>query len=235
MLADLHLDHAKLALFCRERHVKRLGVFGSALRADFRPDSDVDVLIEFDPEHLPKLYWGQWVDLDRLAALFGARRIDLVESSNIKPRLRRPILGQAIEVYPRAGEPWDPTLASEVSAMTNQPTKTDLVYLDDMLEHINAVAEMTQGKSRSDLETDRTLRLAVLHALQITGEAAGKVSPDFADARTEVPSRNITGSRHRIVLDYRAVDLDTVWGIVTTEIEPLREQLATIVDANPIE
>jgi uncharacterized protein len=39
--------------FCRRRHIRKLALFGSVLRADFRPDSDVDVLVEFDPGHIP--------------------------------------------------------------------------------------------------------------------------------------------------------------------------------------
>ncbi|MGZ8533378.1 MAG: nucleotidyltransferase family protein, partial [Candidatus Binatia bacterium] len=49
------LPKHKIADFCRRHHIRMLAVFGSALREDFRPDSDLDVLVEFDPEHTPGL------------------------------------------------------------------------------------------------------------------------------------------------------------------------------------
>ena len=49
------LPKQKIADFCRRHHIRKLAVFGSALRKDFRPDSDLDVLVEFEPEHAPGL------------------------------------------------------------------------------------------------------------------------------------------------------------------------------------
>ncbi|MDZ7271656.1 MAG: nucleotidyltransferase domain-containing protein [candidate division KSB1 bacterium] len=66
-----------LADFCRRWRIVELDLFGSALREDFRPDSDVDVLVTFEPD----VRWGfsQWLEMAReLEALFG-RKVDLVE------------------------------------------------------------------------------------------------------------------------------------------------------------
>jgi hypothetical protein len=51
----IDIPQADLAAFCRRHHVRRLAVFGSVLRDDFRPDSDVDMLVEFEPGHVPGL------------------------------------------------------------------------------------------------------------------------------------------------------------------------------------
>ena len=53
MNKTLVMPKHEIADFCREYHIRRLAVFGSALRDDFRPDSDVDVLVEFEPDHVP--------------------------------------------------------------------------------------------------------------------------------------------------------------------------------------
>jgi hypothetical protein len=45
----------KLAQYCRKNHIRRLSLFGSFLHGDFRPDSDIDFLVEFDPAHIPGL------------------------------------------------------------------------------------------------------------------------------------------------------------------------------------
>ena len=51
MSPSIHVDRDKVADFCRRHHIRRLAFFGSVLRDDFRADSDVDVLVEFDPEY----------------------------------------------------------------------------------------------------------------------------------------------------------------------------------------
>ncbi len=55
MTARINIDHDKIAEFCRRHHIRRLALFGSVLRDDFGPESDVDVLVEFEPGHVPGL------------------------------------------------------------------------------------------------------------------------------------------------------------------------------------
>jgi uncharacterized protein len=50
------LPREQIADFCRRRHIRRLAIFGSALRSDFNESSDIDVLVEFEPEHIPGLF-----------------------------------------------------------------------------------------------------------------------------------------------------------------------------------
>lgn len=51
MSLRIQVDNERIAAFCREHHIRRLAFFGSVLREDFRDDSDVDVLVEFEPDH----------------------------------------------------------------------------------------------------------------------------------------------------------------------------------------
>ena len=53
--ARIALPKERIAEFCRRHHIKKLAIFGSVLRPDFRADSDIDVLVEFEPEHVPGL------------------------------------------------------------------------------------------------------------------------------------------------------------------------------------
>jgi uncharacterized protein len=53
--SHITIDRKKLAEFCRRNHIRKLAFFGAVLREDFRPDSDVDVLVEFEPGHVPGL------------------------------------------------------------------------------------------------------------------------------------------------------------------------------------
>ena len=86
----LAIDRPRLEQFCRKWRVNELSIFGSALREDFRPDSDVDVLVDFE-EDAP---WDafHWVDMiDELRDIF-QRPVDLVE----KPAIRNPFRRQHI-------------------------------------------------------------------------------------------------------------------------------------------
>ncbi|MCK4304920.1 MAG: nucleotidyltransferase family protein [Candidatus Eisenbacteria sp.] len=74
--------------------MRRLALFGSVLRDDFSPDSDVDVLVEFEPEHVPG-FFGLYRIEQEIAALFGNRRVDLLTFRSLNPRLKDRILAQA--------------------------------------------------------------------------------------------------------------------------------------------
>jgi predicted nucleotidyltransferase len=90
-------SQSELAEFCRQHHIRRLSVFGSALRDDFHADSDIDLLIEFRPGHTPG--W-EVIDIEEeLSRLFGGRRVDVVNPKYLNPRLRDKILSSAVVQY----------------------------------------------------------------------------------------------------------------------------------------
>lgn len=77
----------RLAEFCRKWKVTELALFGSVLREDFGPDSDVDVLVELAPDHGLSLF--DWVEMiDELKAIFG-RDVDLVSKRGLRNPFRR--------------------------------------------------------------------------------------------------------------------------------------------------
>ncbi len=80
-----------LAAFCREHGIKRLSVYGSALRPDFRPDSDVDVLAEFEPDRVPGLFGIAAMEV-KLSSLFSGHRVDLRTPSDLSPYFRQEVI-----------------------------------------------------------------------------------------------------------------------------------------------
>jgi predicted nucleotidyltransferase len=77
----------KIKSFCRRWKIKELAVFGSALREDFAPESDVDVVVTFEPDAPWSLY--DWPEMtDELKAIFG-REVDLVEKAGLRNPFRR--------------------------------------------------------------------------------------------------------------------------------------------------
>ena len=93
----IELPMEVLADFCRRWKITRLEIFGSALREDFGPKSDIDLLVEFAPDaHMGLLAWAQCQR--ELGALFH-RRVDLVPRDCLKPLIRDAVLASAKVLY----------------------------------------------------------------------------------------------------------------------------------------
>jgi predicted nucleotidyltransferase len=84
----------RIAAFCRDRHIRRLAIFGSALRPDFHPESDIDLLVEFDPSHVPGLFGIAKMERE-LSSLFGGRKIDLRTPEDLSKYFRQSVLDEA--------------------------------------------------------------------------------------------------------------------------------------------
>jgi predicted nucleotidyltransferase len=87
----------ELADFCRRNHIRKLSLFGSVLREDFGPESDVDVLVEFEPGHTPGLALIRMQD--ELSLLFGGRKVDLVTPKFLNKRIRDKVITEAAVQY----------------------------------------------------------------------------------------------------------------------------------------
>ena len=77
----IDIPKERIAEFCHRHHIRTLSLFGSVLRDDFRPDSDVDVLVEFEPGHVPGLAFFA-IEVE-LSEIFG-RKVDLVHQQSVE-------------------------------------------------------------------------------------------------------------------------------------------------------
>ncbi len=87
-----------IAAFCRKHGIRRLSIFGSALREDFGPESDVDVLVEFEPDRIPGLIGLAGMELE-LSELFSGRRVDLRTPEDLSRYFRQEVLDTAEVQY----------------------------------------------------------------------------------------------------------------------------------------
>ena len=93
MVRNVQIEKRRIAEFCRRHHIRKLSLYGSVLRDDFGPDSDVDVLILFEPG-LPVGF--RIFDMEEeLSAMFDGHRVDMVNEKYLNPRLRDRILREA--------------------------------------------------------------------------------------------------------------------------------------------
>lgn len=93
----IKLPKEKIAAFCRTNHIAKLSVFGSALREDFGPDSDVDFLVEFEPGHVPGLIRLAGMERE-LSELIG-RKADLRTPQDLSRYFRDEVVAAAVEQY----------------------------------------------------------------------------------------------------------------------------------------
>jgi len=105
------------------------------------------------------------------------------------------------------------------------------VVLRQMHDHAREALAMARGRTRHDLDTDRMLNLALVHLLEIVGEAAGRVPESVRSGHPHVPWPQLVGLRNRLIHGYDQVDFDILWQILTKDLPPLVEQLQRILSS----
>jgi len=98
MASRIPVHKQQIAEFCQDNHIRRLSLFGSVLRVDFDPESDIDVLVEFDPDHVPGLLGIARMERE-LSGLFGGRKIDLRTPEDLSRYFRDSVLKNADVQY----------------------------------------------------------------------------------------------------------------------------------------
>jgi len=105
----------------------------------------------------------------------------------------------------------------------------DLVRIRHMIEAAETAVDFIDKRRREDLDTDRMLRFALVRAIEIIGEAASKVSPEFRSETSAIPWRSIVTMRNRLVHAYFDIDLDFTWMTATDDIPPLLSRLRSLL------
>ena len=95
-LARITVDREKISDFCRRHHIRKLALFGSVLREDFKPESDVDVIVEFEEGHIPGL---AFFSMERELSEILSRRVDLNTPQFLSPYFRDQVLVEAEAQY----------------------------------------------------------------------------------------------------------------------------------------
>jgi len=100
MNKKLVLNKEKIVDFCERHHIRRLAIFGSALRGDFGPESDVDVLVDFMPGHTPGFF--RLFDMEEeLSGLFGDHKVDMRTPEDLSRYFRDKVVATAEVQYVR--------------------------------------------------------------------------------------------------------------------------------------
>jgi uncharacterized protein with HEPN domain/predicted nucleotidyltransferase len=212
-------------------HIKSLGIFGSYVRGEQKPRSDVDVLVEYSQTH--SLYDVVELEL-HLSKLLGVQ-VDLANYRTLKPYIGKRILREVLWLQ-KDGAPLRAHLprrkSNSARRKTNgakmEPKREYLDYLQDMLDSMakaqRHIADMTYQEMLAD---DKTLA-AVQFDIQVIGEAASRIPAEVRKKYPQIPWQQIINMRHRVVHGYDAIDYETIWDTVTQSI-PRDQPLVTAI------
>lgn len=100
MHPSLNLDKATVTRFCEQHHIRRLALFGSQAKGTARPDSDIDLLVEFDPAHVPSLFGVAAMEIE-LSELLGGKKVDLRTRGDLSRYFREEVERMAEVQYAR--------------------------------------------------------------------------------------------------------------------------------------
>lgn len=112
--------------------------------------------------------------------------------------------------------------------------KADIIRLRHMVDATNQALTFVAEKSRSELETDQLLTLALVKLIEIFGEAASKITRDAKSQTQEIPWADIVAMRNRLIHGYFDVNLDIIWRTVTEEMPPIARQIENLLSSDDL-
>lgn len=97
-MQNIRVPQDRIVTFCRRHHIRKMALFGSVLRADFRPDSDVDVLVEFETGHTPGYFRLAGMESE-LSQILAGRKADLRTPEDLSRYFRSDVMASAETIY----------------------------------------------------------------------------------------------------------------------------------------
>jgi uncharacterized protein with HEPN domain/predicted nucleotidyltransferase len=221
--AKFRLPLEAIRAYCKQRPIRRLSLFGSALRTDFGPDSDIDMLIEYAPEAKIDAYaiLRQQADLCNLIG----RPVDLGTPQTLSPYIRQEVIDSAEPLYDVDG-----IYPCRSKPMPKMPDK-DRLRLLHMRDASEDAINIARGYTRAEIEKIKMLQLALVKAVEVIGEAANHVSAETRAQAPDIDWGDIVGMRNNLVHAYWKVNYDVLWEVITYKLPPLVIDLKRLIDA----
>jgi uncharacterized protein len=203
----VEVPQEQIEAFCRKWKIREFALFGSVLRDDFRPDSDVDVLVRFQPDPGHTLFDRVTME-EELTALFG-RKVDMVRRDGVgNPFMRWNILTTAQVIY--------------------GPPNRDLGYLWDLRESALEAERIFGRTTLDEVRRVALVQLALQRLVDLVRRAAAKLSPGFQEAHPEIDWRGLMEMPEHLEFGGRPLDAEGLFACVRDRILPLPAMLDRI-------
>lgn len=202
-------------------HFKSLGVFGSYVRGEEKPRSDLDVLVEFLPAHTlhDKLALKEF-----LSNLLGVQ-VDVVSQEGLPFFIGKRVLREVVWLQ-KDGVPQRVKLPRRKTTRANgkrngaimEPKREYLDYLQDMLDAMVKVQRIVAGLTMEEWVADLEKDWAVRYGFQIIGEAANRIPREIQQMYPHIPWKDIIGMRNAIAHGYDRLVYSVVWETIQKDI-----------------
>ena len=106
----------------------------------------------------------------------------------------------------------------------------DRIRLRHIADALNSAIRFTAGRHREDLDRDEMLVFALMHAIQVAGEAASRISSETRDQHPQIPWAAVIGMRHRLVHAYADINLDILWTTATAAAPELLAKIRPLLN-----
>jgi uncharacterized protein with HEPN domain/predicted nucleotidyltransferase len=205
----------------RRHGVVRLALFGSLVRDQDRPGSDIDLLVDIEDERAFSLF--DQIGLKHYFEDLLGRPVDVARRQNLKPFLREAILAEAVEIYPQP----EPLPASARSQP--MPPRSPRQRLEDMRQAILTTQTYTTGRSLADYQADRLLQLAVERNIEILSEASRHLPDDLKARHPQIPWGKVRDIGNVLRHGYELVDHTVIWEIVVEHLPALKAAVTAMI------
>lgn len=212
LLADKRDEILRLAARYKAYNVR---VFGSVVRGEATPDSDIDFLVEFEPDYKLTDHVRLIADLEQLLG----RHVDVAAEANLKEGLRPYILREAIPLT--ESDLYRPAVEVFV--------RDEKVYLHDILEHIGYIEEDTKA-GREHFLTSRIAQNSVTRSFEVIGEVVKRLKPETIRPYPDVKWSDLAKFRDFLIHHYERVEPERLWEYVESDLPPLKGAVTTILD-----
>jgi uncharacterized protein with HEPN domain len=103
--------------------------------------------------------------------------------------------------------------------------KSDLAYTDHIINCIKKIRKFVKGIDKKEFAKNELIQDAIIRNFEVIGEASKKISPDFKKVYNNIPWKEISGMRDKLIHDYLGIDIDVIWKTIEQDLQVLQKEL----------